>query len=274
MIVTVIALVHILAAETVAAAPAIDYSVAYGECTNAVRQSPEEALAKCEGPARAGIVGAQYVMGAVLVNRGDIAQGTEWLEKAVAAGSPPAAFSLASFLLQQKEPSAVTRGRELFKSAACAGYPEAIKALEEAGSSFVALRCPPIAETDFSGEWSIRLKWDKASPAGAATESYRVSIAGNEVHVSVLIADKWQEVKPGKFGLSQNDRSLTVAATDSGWDFDGKWIESWTLQLMRTSADDATVAYLRTVNNPYLPPQLKWKTFATFAGGTAHRTKP
>jgi hypothetical protein len=210
------------------------------------------------------------------VNRGapaDIVTGTEWLEKAVAGGSPPAAFHLASLLLQQKDPSAVARGRELFKSAACAGYPEAVKAVRDAGASIEKLACPPVAETDFSGDWSVRLKWGTTSPAGPATESYRISIGGGEVHVSMLIGGTWQEVKAGKFTLSQNDRSLTVASTDSGWDFDGKWIESWTLQFMRTSPDDATVAFLRTVNNPYLPAQLSWKTFSTFAEGTAQRVK-
>lgn len=262
--------------STTKAAASIDYSAAYTECTAAVHKSPDEALRKCEAPARAGIVGAQYIMGALLVNRGtpaDVATGTEWLEKAVAGGNPPAMFHLASLLLQQKDESAVSRGRELFKSAACAGYPEALDAVRNAGATVGQLSCPPAPERDFSGEWSVALQWNKTGPAkpATATPDYRIAIAGQYVHVSMLLDGKWQEVKPGKFTLSQNDQTLTVAVSDSGWDFDGKWIESWTIQLMRTGDDEAAVAYLRTVNNPYLPPQLNWKTFSTFAQGTAKR---
>jgi TPR repeat protein len=274
LILHALAVVHILAAAV--DTPPIDYSAAYGECTAAVQKSPEEALTKCEAPARAGVVGAQYILGALLVNRGapdDLAKGREWLEKAVAAGSPAAAFHLASLLVQDKNDSAVQRARQLFKTSACAGYPEAVDAVRAAGSSIEQLACTPAADADFSGDWSVSLKWDKTGPAGAGTESYRIAIARNEAHVSMLIDGKWQEVKAGKFTVSQHDRTLTVAVMDSGWDFDGKWIESWTIQLMRTGNDDAAVAYLRTVNNPYLPARLKWRTFSTFAEGAAHRIK-
>ena len=41
---------------------------------------------------------------------------------------------------------------------------------------------------------------------------------------------------------------------------------------MRIGADQASVAYLRTVNNPNLPSRLSWRTFSTFAECTAART--
>lgn len=169
----------------------------------------------------AGIVGAQYIMGALLVNRGapaDVAAGTEWLEKAVAGGSPPAMFHLASLLLQQKDESALARGRELFRSSACAGYPEAVGAVRNAGASVDQLSCPPAPERDFSCEWSVTLRWDKTGPAkpATATASYRIVIGGHDVHVSTLIDGKWQEVKPGKLTLSQNDQTLTVAVRTAG----------------------------------------------------------
>jgi hypothetical protein len=132
----------------------------------------------------------------------------------------------------------------------------------------------PEPEADFSGEWSLRLKWSKSVPAEAAVESYRLVIREGTPRVYYK-KDKgdWVEVKAGKFTFTQQDRSATVAVTDSGWDLDGKWIESWTIQLMRTSTDEATVAYLRTVNNAHLLAHLTWRTFATFAEGTASRVK-
>jgi hypothetical protein len=236
----------------------------------------EEVLAKCEQPAQAGIPGAQFAMGVSLTGRrsgDDMTRGIEWLEKAVAAGSPPAAFHLATILLRRKDEPSISRGRELFKVALCAGYPDAVRAITKAGGSKDAVACAPSPETDFSGEWSISLKWDQA-PGGASMESYRVSIHEGRANVSMKIDGRWTEIKAGKFTLTQQDQSLTIAATDSGWDFDGKWIESWTIQLMRTGADEASVAYLRTVNNPYLPSRFLWRTFATFAEGTARRNKP
>jgi len=255
--------------------PRIDYAEAYGECTKAMHVGAEQALAKCEAPARAGITGAQYVMGALLTNRNsadDMTRGVEWLEKAVAGGSPAAAHHLASILMQRSDDASVSRGRSLFKSAACAGYPPALEELNAAGAAQQSLSCASSPDTDFAGDWSLAMKWDKTAPA-KTVESYRVSIAGGTARVYAQSDGKWIEVKPGKFTMSQQDQSLTISVTDTGWDFDGKWIESWTIQLMRVSADEAAVAYLRTVNNPFLTSKFSWKTFATFAEGTATRIK-
>jgi hypothetical protein len=267
---------RLLASTASTDTPPIDYSAAYGECTNAMHASVAEALAKCEQPALAGVPGAQYAMGALLTNRNsgeDMTRGIEWLEKAVAAGSPPAAYHLATLLAESKDEASISRGRELFKIAVCAGYPAALSALAKAGGSTDTMSCASSPEIDFSGDWSISLKWDKAAPAGATTESYRVSINAGRVSVYIQVNGKWVEVKPGRFTFAQQDQTVTVAATDTGWDFDGKWIESWTIQLMRTGTDQASVAYLRTVNNPFLPARFKWRTFATFAEGSARRIK-
>ena len=116
------------------------------------------------------------------------------------------------------------------------------------------------------------MKWDEKSDR--LMESYKVTIQGSAVRVFVKSDDEWIEAKPGKFTFTQLEQSATIAATDSGWDFDGKWIESWTLQFMRTGPNDAAVAYLRTVNNPNLPDQFNWRAFSSFAKGEAHRRQP
>jgi hypothetical protein len=265
--------------STVPTVPTVDYSTAYQACTEALNRQPEDiadVLAKCEEPANGGVPGAEYAVGAMLVARNsgnDMTRGVEWLEKAVAAGSPPAAYHLAGVLVSKKTEESITRGRELFKYAVCAGYPPALSELEREGVSKASISCAPDTDTDFTGEWIVSLRWDKKAPA-VSTESYRVSIAGGTARVSMKIGGAWTEVKPGKFSLAQQEQSLTVSTMDSGWDSDGKWIESWNIQFMRTGADEATVAFLRTVNNPYLPPRFGWRTFSNFVEGTAHRVKP
>jgi hypothetical protein len=251
---------------------------AYQRCVSAVQEGAAgvaKALSECDGPAKEGIPGAQYAMGALLVNRagtGDVEQGVKWLESAVAAGSPPAAFHLATVYLQKGDAESVARGRQLFRSAACAGYPPALSALREGGASVESLACQPAADTDFTGDWVAELKWQKTEPVGEGGQALKLSIGGGTVHVHMKAGDAWVEVKEGKFSMSQLDQTLTISAADSGWDFDGKWIESWTIQLLRTGADSATVSFLRTVNNPHVPGRLSWRTFSTLAEGKARRT--
>jgi hypothetical protein len=271
----------LLASQVLVPAPAkapdnIDYSAAYGECQSAVGKG-SEVLAKCERLALDGIPGAQFGLGAFLINRptpAEIAQGIEWLEKAAATGHPGAAYYLAGALATKKDDVSRTRSRALFRSAICAGYPAALEALAQQGVARNAVECVPEPELDFSGEWSLRLKWNKGVPATAAVESYRLVIRDGAPRVYYKNGKgDWIEAKAGKFTFTQLERSATVAVTDSGWDLDGKWIESWTIQLMRTGTDEATVAYLRTVNNEHLLAHLTWRTFATFAEGTASRVK-
>ena len=258
----------------------VDFSTAYHECNTAFQQTPADVaavLAKCEEPANHGVPGAQYAMGALLLNRGadgDVAKGIGWLEKAVASGNPLAAFHLANFLMAQPSEPSKARGRELFKQAICAGYPPALQVLDGAGIKKDAVACSPPRDSDFEGDWIVSLKWDRKSESAELMESYKVTVQDKAVRVFIKSGTEWIEAKAGKFTLTQVDQSATVAVTDSGWDFDGKWVESWTLQFMRLGPDDAAVAYLRTVNNPYLPAEFSWRTFATFAEGKARRTRP
>jgi len=80
-------------------------------------------------------------------------------------------------------------------------------------------------------------------------------------------------VKPGRFRIETHKQSATVTAVDLGFDFDGEWIESWTIQLLRLGVDEAHVAYLRTVNNPHMPRGFSWRAFSSFSEGTARKTK-
>jgi hypothetical protein len=68
-------------------------------------------------------------------------------------------------------------------------------------------------------------------------------------------------------------QSAAITAFDSGWDFDGEWIESWTIQLLRVGLDDARVSYLRTVNNPHMPAAISWRTFSSISEGSARRAR-
>lgn len=272
------AMTVVLAALTFSsyAADQPDFSALYHACTEAyakVPQSAAEVLSKCEQAASAGVPAAQYVLGALLVNRStpaDIAQGAEWLEKAVGSGSVPAAYHLATILVQKSDEASQSRGRDLFNRAVCLGYPPALEALAEEGGSSESIQCTPPPNTDFGGEWIVAVKWDKASNT-APEDSYKINVDGTHARVFVRSGKDWLEVKRGKFAVQKHEQSLRVSATDEGWDFDGKWIETWTFDLLRTGANEAFVTYLRTVNNPYMPAHLSWQTFSDFAEGTARR---
>lgn len=253
----------------------IDPATAYSACTNAFHTSGKDiggVLVACEDAAKMGVPGAQYVMGALLTNRGegdDLITGIAWLEKAVASGHPAAAYHLGGMLIQSEKTA--PRARGLLKLAICAGYPPAVQELAAAGVDKSTMQCSPPTDSDFSGDWLLSLRWDPSAEPEELTESYKISIREGVVSVFFREGDEWIEAKPGRFSFSQLDQSATVAVTDSGWDFDGKWIESWTIQLMRTGRDEADVAYLRTVNNPQLPHAFSWRTFSSFAEGYARR---
>jgi hypothetical protein len=267
----------VLAASSAPATAKVEFSAAYQVCTESLFKQPpnvDEALAKCQGPAAAGIPGAEYAMGELLMNRNkadDMEAGIQWLEKAVSSGSPQATYRLALILLGRPDAASVSRGRTLFLSAVCVGYPEALDAVKEQGLLLNSVSCEPAVETDFTGEWVLNMRWDKKSEAAPLVESYRITLTGNTPHVFIKSGTEWSEAKPGKFTVKQEGQSLNVSAMDSGWDFDGKWIESWTFQLLRTGVDESSVWYLRTVNNPYLPSRFAWKTFGGYAEGIAHR---
>jgi hypothetical protein len=254
---------------------------AYQECVELATQDRaalRKAIDVCRAPAEAGIPGAQYALGVALVDRneaGDRTLGIEWLEKAAGAGNPAAAFALAGILLQEDSPASQERGRNLLKMSICAGYPYAVAALKQSGATRENLGCPVPPEENFDGEWIADLQWLKSGAVAPDAPTYQLKIvlSGTNVQVFRQVESKWVEVKPGRFKLEQLKQSAAITAFDSGWDFDGEWIESWTIQLRRVGLDEARVSYLRTVNNPHLPAAISWRTFSSISEGAAHRPK-
>lgn len=244
----------------------------YNKCQEAVRRNAvDDAVRLCSGPATQGIPGAQYGLGVLLVNRGnagDLETGLGWLEKAHAAGNPAAAFALYMIYTQRHMEEAARRAQDLFQEAACAGYPAAVSALMKHSP---AIQCPEKA--GFAGDWLAEMKWVKTDLPTQGTMTLKISIGSdNAVRVFIKPSGDWVEAKPGKFTVSVLDQTAIVSALDSGWDFEGKWIESWSIQLLRTGRDSATASFFRTVNNVHIPVTIPWRTFSVLAEGSAQAT--
>lgn len=236
--------------------------------------SVADILAACRASADAGVPGAQYIVGATLFSRneaGDRTAAMELLEKATASGNPAAAFGFAGLLLQEQSAPSTERASALLRQSICAGYPPAIEVLQKQGLSPDQLKCEPAADADFTGEWVADLKWVKAEPVGETMPQLKLLFKDNDVQVFMKIGEGWQEIKPGRFKLTHAEQSITVSVIDTGWDFDGKWIEAMTIHLLRTGMDEASMSYLRTVNNAHVPNTFTWRAFSTIAEGKAHR---
>ncbi|MEA2570856.1 MAG: hypothetical protein QOI24_2857 [Acidobacteriota bacterium] len=250
-------------------------AVAYSRCTTAAMKpgaDPADGIVACKEPAEAGVPGAQYAMGALLINRANgvaSPEAVQWLERAVAAGHPGSAYILAS-VLASKNPA---RAAELLRVAACGEYTPALNEFQKRGLTFDRTTCLPRRDTDFSGEWSGKLPWVKVAPGSTSTGlELKVAFSGSDVKVFMRHEDAWIEVKPGLFKVARLDETAVVSVLDSGSDFDGKWIESWSLTLMRISDDEAVVTFSRTVNNRDMPGTLAWRTFSTAAEGRMKRS--
>jgi hypothetical protein len=235
---------------------------------------PAEAVEACIVPARQGLPGAQYALANILAARsksGPTPDAINWLEKAAKAGHPPAAFALANVYANSEQKDAQERGSELLRLAICSGYPPAEKELAEIGLDKARIDCSKFGPFKFDGTWSAALKWTQQSQASNSNSSpeLRVTISNQQAKVYMRSGQDWMEVKPGKFEFRQADDSLILSALDSGWDFDGKWVESWTLHLFRVSDQEATLHFMRTVNNLHLPASSPLKVFTGVAEGNA-----
>jgi len=245
---------------------------AYAKCTEFAlteTAAPPEAEAACLGPANQGLPGAQYALGAILMSRGKRSEAIQWLEKAVSLHHPPASHILAEIYLQTKDAALKARGKELLRYAVCAGYPPAQRSPSR---KLLAepLRCPGVSSNSFEGTWSsAALNWLRPPPGGGTADALRVTLSGGMPKVYVRSKTDWIETKPGKFQAQQVDDTLVVTALDSGWDLDGKWIESWTIHLLRVSSTEAVMNLVRTVNNIYIPDSTGLKVFSSVAEGKA-----
>ena len=247
----------------------------YTACTEATRT---QELAKVEKACRAmadrGIPMAQYSLGATMVNTNGFAskEGMALLEKAAAQGHPPAKWLVALGLLQSDDEASKQRGAAALREVVCTGYPPALDALKQSSKSKADFDCTEDPLTNFDGTWMLKVHGSTENYPKIDLD-YRLEIAGDEAKVSVQEKDKWIDVKPGSFKVKRVDETLVLSAIDSGWDFDGKWIESLTFQLMRLDPDKAAASFTRAVNNPYMPADLEGRTFVVSATGTAERVK-
>jgi hypothetical protein len=247
---------------------------AYRKCTEAgrARAAPPVVMAACKGIADNGIPAAQFVIGVTFLNADGVKspQALEWLTRAAATGHPPAQHALAMIKMSSAVESDRSEGRELMRQSACSGFPQANQLLEKVKVPRAQLHCDD-SPTNFAGTWNLALVTTKAPPAGTPKRNYRISIENDAAKVFYEDKDKWIESKPGTFRLTREGQTAVISSIDSGWDFDGQWIETWTFYLLRTGEKTAFASFVRTVNNPHLPPSLSWKAFNSFADGPASR---
>lgn len=254
---------------TMPAAAEIDLQ-AYAKCSGfAVSQepAPPEAETVCLGPANQGLPAAQYALGAILLSHEKYEDGLQWLEKAAANKLPPAAHLLGTVYVQSKDPSLQARGRDLLTYAICTGYPPAQEPEVKTAAGNPACSTSVVP---FDGTWTGQLQWQKSNPSGTSGQ-LRVTVNAGAVKVFMQAGNDWVEAKPGRFTAQQVEDTLFVSTIDSGWDLDGKWVESWTIQILRTGADEATMQFVRTVNNIYMPESTGLKVFTSIAEGKATR---
>jgi hypothetical protein len=256
------------------AADGIDIA-AYGKCTEAGRApkaAPAAVLAACKGIADQGVPAAQYLIGMSFLNTDGFSspEAAVWLQRAATLGNPPAQTALAIVKLNQKNEKAIEEGRDLLRRAACNGTRQALDLIAQAKVKREQLGCDD-SLLDFNGTWQADLTFLKTPPSGPSQFSYRVVVEGTSVRVLRESGGEWSEVKPGKFTLRREGQTAIVTAIDSGWDFDGQWIETWTFHLLRTGEKTAFTNFVRTVNNPHLPVSLSWRAFAGVAEGVATR---
>jgi len=251
---------------------------AYGKCTGFATSDqppPPEAVQLCQVPASQGLPGAQFALAAILLDQSKGAPAPEaiaWLEKAVKTGHPPAAHLLGAIYLRSATPELQARGRELLRFAICSGYPPAQQMRSVIAPDNAQLDCAGFGPFNFDGTWSSSMKWVQRSAASGDAPELRLTVSQKEAKVYMHSSQGWVEVKPGQFTVRQADDSMVISALDSGWDLDGKWVETWTIHLLRLSDKEALMNFVRTVNNLHMPPESTLKVFTSVAEGKAIRS--
>lgn len=228
-----------------------------------------EAEATCLPSASYGVPTAQFALAFILYNNERSDDGLSWLRRAADSGHPMAQYQLARILLQPNNQALHSHGKEYFRLAACAGLPQAQEYTNRFGTQ---PQCDDSIPKDFDGTWDAELAWVKHPTIDREPLRLRITISDGTAQVYTMADNDWREVKPGKFQMQRLDETVIVSAIDSGWDQDGKWIESWTIQLLRVAPDKAVISHFRTVNNLQIPEFTGLKTFSTLAEGDASRT--
>ncbi len=262
---------------TADSAPA-DPLVGYNRCLElalAPDQSAGADLETCRVAAAGGIPGAQFILGQLLASGGEpekMEQAAGWLAAAAASGHPGALFAVGMLHLSGVGVEQdTTRAGQFIRRAYCFGFPQAVDLMAEQGIAASEVDCsdaPPPAGS-LEGDWRGTLVWRATSTPleGPSGFEVRVVIAAGEVQVFHREGDDWSEVKPGSFTLEVLDNTAVVRSLEAGWDFDGKWVESWTLYLLASAPGRARASFLRTVNNLHVPERFDFARFTAFAEG-------
>jgi len=278
MIVRVISILSLALVSGAFAAGTVDPKAEYYRCTEAATNPKidlKESIAACKGPAETGAPGAQYALGVLLLNTGNdevVPEATALLEKAAASGHAAASYELAVLLARKKDPALRERTMRLLTASACGDYAQALEELKTIGVTKEQLRCPARSDADFSGQWIGKLHWTIVSKPNNTEFEMKVVIDGASVRVFAQGENGFFEVMPGKWQMTQLEQTTILTALNKGSDLDGVWIEAWDIHLLRLSADEAVINYIRAVDNRDMPASLSWKTFTVVAQGRARLT--
>lgn len=140
-------------------------------------------------------------------------------------------------------------------------------------------------DTDFNGAWRGSLyKIDPQIHSNALPDisakpdalEFSIEIRNGTPHIFILHEDRWNAIKPGRFGIATHKTNAIIASIESAISEDGfGWVETWNITL--TEKDDgALYAYwVRSVNNPHLPDgSLPDARFFMSRFGTLERSDP
>ena len=260
------------AANVVAPAPLIHRTKAYAKCTKARRvkgATPASVLAVCEHPRPWESQPRSTSSGDVLERLDGLGSPQdEWLTRA----DPPLLIRQHStragaIRLRSDKPADQEEGAKLLRKAACSGFSS--RSVDGEGGGHARAAPMRWVSHELQRYMAARAHANQTAPAGAPPLDYRVTIENDTAKVFYELDGKSIEAKPGKFRIVRQGQTTVISSFDSGWDFEGQWIETWTFHLLRTSEKSAFVNFVRTVNNPYLPVTFNWKTFSVVAEGTS-----
>ena len=250
----------------------------YAQCLAYVQQDsvPEKAVKRCQPLANSDHPGALYAYGLILWNTksGKAEEALTVLRKAAEQDHPPARYFLAKIYQANNVTQATPSLEDHARSAYCAGYPEAQEfktLLATAGSGEVA--CEEVTRSRFDGPWTGDLSFWSApqeKPADGEPFKFRLSIlADGTAKSQQWEGGTWVDLKTLR--AQEVDGILTLQSTEAGWDFDGKWVEHWSIQMLRIDDSRARVHWTRTVSNLHLPTDNPDKSFVMAAGGEFRR---
>jgi Sel1 repeat len=273
-----------LAAATVAparaATPDDRAAAGYDRCLQAMVADPVDyaaAVRLCQGPAEAGITGAQYALGELLAADGptrNLKAAYHWYKLAADGGNPAAQYALSLILANGLGVDADRATGLLYLGLAyCAGFPAAREMVDSQAGGAGRFPCADSQPSDLAGVWSGELTRAAANGDGTAGPplSVRLTLRADDVAVEVRQGEAWTAVEPGGFHLERRQGTAVATSIDDGWDFDGHWVEAWTFTLVRVDADTLAATCAHTVENLQVPAAVAWRTTSDVSTGRLHR---